>query len=206
MKNDITITGRGIAISKSYDAAIKQIVSTRPPRTIRTKTSSIRYHTISGCGSLSGLRFRLAQPADLSELARLRMEHVGLDSRETCQAKTDFFQSFEEFLVSRITTGEWLVLVAEINGQLVGCVYLQKIAKLPRPGYLKREYGSITYLFVQKQYRGQGLRRQLLREIVQVAQSEGLEYLASRPEAGSHPVYRLHGFQQIDPEMKLALK
>jgi GNAT superfamily N-acetyltransferase len=92
------------------------------------------------------------------------------------------------------------------NGQLVGCVYLQKIAKLPRPGYLKRAYGCITYLFVHKHYRGQGLRRQLLREIVQVAQSEGLEYLTGRPEAESHSVYRLHGFKQIDPEMKLALK
>jgi GNAT superfamily N-acetyltransferase len=189
-----------------YDAAINQITSTRPPRTIRTKSSRTRYHTIRCYRSLSGLRFRLAQPADLSELARLRMEHVGLDSTDTCQAKADFCRSFEEFLVRRITTGEWLVLVAETNGQLVGCVYLQKIAKLPRPGYLKRAYGCITYLFVHKHYRGQGLRRQLLREIVQVAQSEGLEYLTGRPEAESHSVYRLHGFKQIDPEMKLALK
>ena len=116
-----------------YDAAINQITSTRPSRTIRTKCSLTRYHTIPCYRSLSGLRFRLAQPADLSELARLRMEHVGLDSREICQAKADFCQSFEEFLVSRITTGEWLVLVAETNGQLVGCVYLQENSSSCKP-------------------------------------------------------------------------
>jgi GNAT superfamily N-acetyltransferase len=165
-----------------------------------------RDHSIPCYRSLSGLRFRIAQPADLSELARLRIEHVGLDRRETCQDKADFCQSFEEFLLNRITTGEWLVLGAETNGQLVGCVYLQKIAKLPRPGHLKRAYGSVTHLFVQKEYRGQGIRGQLLREIAQVARSEGLEYLAARPKAEPQSVYRLLGFQQIDPEMKLALK
>jgi GNAT superfamily N-acetyltransferase len=165
-----------------------------------------RDQTVPFYRSLSGLRFRIAQPADLSELARLRIEHVGLDRRETCQHKADFCQSFEEFLLSRITTGEWLVLGAETNGQLVGCVYLQKIAKLPRPGHLQRAYGSVTHLFVQKEYRGQGIRGQLLREIAQVARSEGLEYLAARPKAEPQSVYRLLGFQQIDPEMKLALK
>jgi GNAT superfamily N-acetyltransferase len=165
-----------------------------------------RYHTMPFYRSPSGLRFRIAQPGDLSELLRLRMEHVGLNKRETSQAKADFRQSFEEFLLSRITTGEWLVLGAETDGQLVGCVYLQKIAKLPRPGHLKREYGSITHLFVQKEYRGRGIRGRLLREIAQIARSEGLEYLAARPKAEPQSVYRLLGFQQIDPEMKLALK
>jgi hypothetical protein len=41
------------------------------------------------------------------------------------------------FLLERIKTGGWLVVIAEINGQLAGCAYLQKIAKLPRPGRLK---------------------------------------------------------------------
>jgi GNAT superfamily N-acetyltransferase len=172
----------------------------------KAQMANQRYHTTRANRSLSALRFRIARRADLSELARLRMEHVGLNSRETGQAKADFCQSFEEFLLSRITTGEWLVLGAETDGQLVGCVYLQKIAKLPRPGHLKREYGSITHVFVQNEYRGQGIRGQLLREIAQVARSEGLEYLAAQPKAESQSAYRLLGFQQIDPEMKLALR
>lgn len=98
------------------------------------------------------------------------------------------------------------MLVAESNAQLAGCVYLQKIAKLPRPGGLNRESGCITELFVRKQYRGQGLRSELLREIAQIAQSEGLEYLVVRPKAESRSMYRLLGFQQVASQMELALK
>ena len=156
--------------------------------------------------SLSGLQFRLARPVDMSELARLRIEHVELDRRDSCQGKEDFCQAFEDFLLSRITSREWLVLVAETNSQLVGCVYLQKSAKLPRPGHLNREYGSIIYLYVQKQFRGQGLRAQLLREITQVGRSEGLKYLTGQPAAESHSIYRLLGFRRIDPELKLGLQ
>lgn len=94
-----------------------------------------------------------------------------------------------------MSTGEWIVLVAESNGQLAGCVYLQKIAKLPRPGRLNREYGSITSLFVQRQFRGQGVRTQLLREIVRVAQSEGLEYLVERSKADAHFFSRIQGYR-----------
>jgi GNAT superfamily N-acetyltransferase len=153
----------------------------------------------------SDLEFRLAGPSDLAALARLRIEHAGCDRSETSRDRTEFCDSFKEFLLSRITTGEWLVLVAESDGQLAGCVYLQKIAKLPRRGRLNRKYGCVTELFVQKQYRGQGLRGKLLREIAQVAQSEGLEYLVGRPKAESLSVYRLLGFRQIASQMELSL-
>ena len=83
MKNDIMITGPGIIISKHAIGVIRPYDN--------------RHRILKA----PGFRFRLAQPTDLSELARLRMEQVGLDSRETCQAKADFCQSFEKFLVRR---------------------------------------------------------------------------------------------------------
>ena len=95
-------------------------------------------------------------------------------------------------------------MIAEINGQFAGCAYLQKIAKLPRPRRLDREYGCIT-LCVRKQYRGHGLRGQLLQEIAQLAKSEGLESLVGRPITETHSMYRGIGFRQIEPQMELDL-
>jgi GNAT superfamily N-acetyltransferase len=120
------------------------------------------------------------------------------------QAIPDFCRSFETFLLERIKTGEWLVVIAEMNGQLAGCAYLQKIAKLPRPGRLDREYGCIT-LCVRKQYRGHGLRGQLLQEITQLAKSEGLESLVGRPNTETRSMYRGIGFRQVEPQMELDL-
>jgi GNAT superfamily N-acetyltransferase len=154
--------------------------------------------------SSSKVQFRLAQPTDLPVLARFRMEQAGSTRGGTYQAIPDFCQSFETFLLERIKTGQWLVVVAEINGQLAGCAYLQKIAKLPRPGRLNREYGGIT-LCVRKQYRGHGLRSQLLQEIAQLAQSEGLESLVGRPNTETRPMFRGIGFRPIEPQMELDL-
>lgn len=154
--------------------------------------------------SSSPVQFRLAQIGDLPALARFRIEQAGSSRGGTQQAMPDFCQSFESFLVEGIKTREWLVVIAEINGQLAGCAYLQKIAKLPRPGRLNREYGCIT-LGVRKQYRGHGLRNQLLQEIALLAQSEGLESLVGRPNTETHPMYRGIGFRQAEPQMELDL-
>jgi GNAT superfamily N-acetyltransferase len=151
-------------------------------------------------------RLRLATPADLSELARLRWEHAESSRRATRQINSDFCESYKEFMLARLANEEWLVLVAETDGCLVGCVYLQKIARLPRPDRLRREYGCITALFVQRDYRGKGLRGELLRGIAEVAQAEGLEYLIAQPNAGNRSVFQLLGFRQGEAEMELGLK
>jgi GNAT superfamily N-acetyltransferase len=169
------------------------------------KTNVSRFADPQPYSETARITFRLAKPADLPELARLRWEHAGSPGRGARQIDPEFYESFKKFMLARLANEEWLVLVAEIRGCLIACVYLQKIARLPRPGRLKREFGSITALFVQKEYRGKGLRGELLREISEVAQAEGLEYIVARPTAENRCVFRLTGFRQIDPEMELCL-
>jgi GNAT superfamily N-acetyltransferase len=171
---------------------------------VDTEIALNRFAPLPSRSSSSSVQFRLAQAADLPMLARFRVEQVGSTRGGTHQAIPDFCQSFEAFLLERIKTREWMVVIAEINGHLAGCAYLQKIAKLPRPGRLDREYGGIT-LCVRKQYRGHGLRGHLLQEIALLAQSEGLESLVGRPSTETRSIYRGIGFRQIAPQMELDL-
>ena len=171
-----------------------------------TDVSLTRHVTLPSRRPSSEFRFRLAHVVDLPELARLRMEQLGANRHGNSQSESDFCDSFKAFLLDRIASSEWLVLVAEINGQLAGCVFLQKIARLPRPGLLKREYGSITNLFVRKQYCGQGLRSRLLHAMAQIARSEDFEFLIGRAKGGSRSIYRELGFRANDLEMELDLK
>jgi GNAT superfamily N-acetyltransferase len=171
---------------------------------VDTENATNRFAPLPGRSSSSFIQLRLAQAADLPILARFRIEQEGATRGGTDRAIPEFCQSFESFLLERLETREWLVVIAEVNGQLAGCAYLQKIAKLPRPGRLTREYGCIT-LYVRKQYRGHGLRGQLLQEIALLAQTEGLESLVGRPSTGTHSMYRGIGFRQIEPQMELDL-
>jgi GNAT superfamily N-acetyltransferase len=172
-----------------------------PAKTAKSTFLTIRPNREEPC-----IRLRLAKPADLSELARLRWEHAESARRGTRQINSDFCESYKEFMLARLANQEWLVLVAETNGCLVGCVYLQKIVRLPRPDRIRREYGCITALFVQKDYRGKGLRGALLRGIAEVAQAEGLQYLIAQPTAGNRSVFQLLGFREGEAEMELCLK
>lgn len=171
-----------------------------------TKITKPAFFTIRSNREAACIRLRLAKPADLSELARLRWEHAEPARRGTRQVNSDFCESYKEFMLAKLANEEWLVLVAETDGCLVGCVYLQKIAKLPRPDRIRREFGCITALFVQKDYRGRGLRSELLRGIAEVAQAEGLEQVIAQPSAVNRSVFQLLGFRQGEAEMQLCLK
>jgi GNAT superfamily N-acetyltransferase len=171
-----------------------------------SKIAKSTFFTIRPNRAAARIRFRLAKPADLSELARLRWEHAESSKRATRPINSDFCESYKEFMLARLANEEWLVLVAETDGRLVGCVYLQKLARLPRPDRLRREYGCIAALFVQRDYRGKGLRAELLRGIAEVARAEGLEYVIAQPNAGNRSVFQLLGFRQGEAEMELCLK
>jgi GNAT superfamily N-acetyltransferase len=172
-----------------------------PLKNTKSRFSPIRFRR-----EPARIRLRLAKPDDLSELARLRWDHAESAKRRTGQVNADFCQSFKEFMLAPLANEEWLILVAETDECLVGCVYLQKSARLPRPDKIRREFGCITGLFIQSDYRGKGLRAELLRGIAEVAQAEGLEYVVAQPNERDRSVFRLLGFRESDPEMELGLK
>jgi N-acetylglutamate synthase-like GNAT family acetyltransferase len=151
----------------------------------------------------SGILVRPAELADRSQLASLRLEQLGSMRRGLRRANADFSNAFEEFLLSCLGGGNWLVFVAEVEGALVGCAYLQRIEKLPLPDLPKREFGMISSIFVQTKLRGRGIRRKLLRKIVEVAWAVGMETLVAPSSADYHTLFSSLGFRQVALEMRL---
>ena len=151
----------------------------------------------------SDILVRPAALADRSQLAGLRLEQLGSTRRRLHRANADFCNAFEEFLLSCLRSEDWLVFVAEVEGTLVGCVYLQKIEKLPLPDLPKREFGMISSIFVQTKFQGRGIRRKLLRKIVGVAWAAGMETLVATSGADYHALFGSLGFRQVALEMRL---
>jgi GNAT superfamily N-acetyltransferase len=151
----------------------------------------------------SDIQVRPAALADRSQLAGLRLEQLGSTRRGLHRANADFCNAFEEFLLSRLRSEDWLFFVAEVNGALVGYAYLQKIEKLPLPDLPKREFGMISSIFVQTKFQGRGIRRKLLRKIVEVAWAAGMETLLATSRADYHTLFSSLGFRQVALEMRL---
>jgi N-acetylglutamate synthase-like GNAT family acetyltransferase len=151
----------------------------------------------------SDILVRPAALADRSQLADLRLQQLGSTRCGLHRADADFCNAFEEFLLFCLSSENWLVFVAEVDGSLVGCAYLQKIEKLPLPDLPKREFGMISSIFVQTKFQGRGIRRKLLRKIVEVAWAAGMETLVATSGADYHTLFCRLGFRQVALEMRL---
>ncbi len=139
---------------------------------------------------------RAATPADAVELARLRWDfRVGEQSSEP---RDEFLRGFEAWFHEALASGRWIVAVAEsAPGALCGCMYLERVTKLPLPGTFRREWGYITSAYVAAEERGHGLGRKLLDHLIEAARGRGLEFLILWPSDDAVPFYRRAGFRPV---------
>ena len=94
----------------------------------------------------------------------------------------------------RIDLGHKLPLLAVLEGQIVGCCTLHQ-----QLGGWKRHVGRVSVL-VHPQYRGRGMAKHLVGEVMDVAQRLGLEKLEAEflaDQAAAVKVFGLLGFSQL---------
>jgi predicted N-acetyltransferase YhbS len=87
-----------------------------------------------------------------------------------------------------------VVLLAQLDGRVVGTVAVTAIPYLEREGC----WGRIVALVVSAECRGQGVGRQLVDAAEAAARDLGcvaMEVSSSRARTGSHPFYRTLGYQ-----------
>jgi ribosomal protein S18 acetylase RimI-like enzyme len=139
---------------------------------------------------------REATPGDAAELARLRWEFRV--EEQPAQPRDEFLSGFESWLHEALASGRWVVSVAEsAPGTLCGCMYLERVTKLPLPGTLRREWGYITSAYVAAEERGRGLGQELLGHLVEAARERRLEFLILWPSDEALPFYRRAGFRPV---------
>lgn len=136
---------------------------------------------------------RDATPADAAELARLRWEFRVAE--QAAQPRHEFLRDFEAWLREALESGRWVVAVADTASGLCGCMYLERVTKLPVPGTSRREWGYITSAFVAAEARGCGVGRRLLDHLIAAARERGLEFLLLWPSEEGVPFYRRAGFR-----------
>jgi len=104
---------------------------------------------------------------------------------------------FREFLESLYKEDESQVLVSEINGRIVGFLMFMKQARSVLK--LRRSRAMITDLYVDEEYRHQGLAAKLLERCLEYLRSRGVEEVrvsASADNAPAISLYRKLGFTE----------
>jgi L-amino acid N-acyltransferase YncA len=139
---------------------------------------------------------RQAVAGDARELARLRWDFR--EEEQPGRSRSAFLASFEEWFRGALSTGRWVVVVAESQpGVVCGCMYLECIDKVPSPAATASAWGYVTNCYIASEWRRAGLGTQMLQSLVREARARRLEFLIVWPSREAVSFYRRAGFQPV---------
>lgn len=73
--------------------------------------------------------------------------------------------------------GAWCAVVAEdVEGHLVGCMYLERVEKVPVPHEFSRAWGYVTHAYVRPDAQNMGLGTAILRRLMNEARIRHLSF------------------------------
>ena len=137
---------------------------------------------------------REATPDDADELARLRWQMTD-EEGDARQSAADFAAVFATAFERFAASGSWIVWVAEAGGRLVGCLWLHRIERVPRPNSDARVMGYITNVYVEPGWRNVGLGTRLLARARELAERERMSELFVWPSDDAVSLYRRAGYR-----------
>jgi ribosomal protein S18 acetylase RimI-like enzyme len=142
-----------------------------------------------------GVAVRLAEVRDARELARLRWEFRPEDQH--AQDLDQVSRDFEEWFAGAVAS-DWTAAVAEGDGgELVGCIFLRSVSKVPNPGATRRRWGYVTNSYVAPAYRGKGVGGDLLEILITAARERRHEFLIVWPSEEAVSFYARAGFGEV---------
>jgi GNAT superfamily N-acetyltransferase len=138
---------------------------------------------------------REAGQADVDQLARLRWQMTDEDG-DVRQALDAFRPRFAEAFTRFQASQTWTVFVAEdtMSGRLIGCLWLKRIERVPRPNRDAVVMGYVTNVYVEPAVRNRGLGTRLLAAVRELAEREGLAELFVWPSDDAVSLYRRAGY------------
>ena len=152
------------------------------------------------------IEIRQACSEDVEVLVQLRLEMRR--ERENCQLsipEKDFEELLRKYFSEAVKNGSFVSFVAWENGVPAGCSGLSVVALPPAYGDLSGKKGYITNMYTRKEFRGQGIARQLLDRLKLFASEAGCSTLALNASDAGYPVYKKYGFEDVSGEMKLKI-
>jgi GNAT superfamily N-acetyltransferase len=141
------------------------------------------------------IEYRLATEGDTEALARIRwdswLEH-GQDPPEVNQET--FVRECGQILKQRLLSRQWTYWLAILDGEIISQIFIQRIAKVPKPSKIQDAFGYVTNVYTRPAYRGQGIGSRLLAQVNAWAKEQDLEFLILWPSEESISFYERAGF------------
>lgn len=143
--------------------------------------------------------YRIATEADLPILANMRYAYWLEDGQDPAEMdEAAFLTECEAFLQQGLVHGQWTYWLAEVAGEIVAHVFVQRVAKVPKPSKVRDAFGYVTNVYTKPQCRGRGIGAGPLQQVKDWAQLQDLEFLILWPSEASREFYERAGFKDAE--------
>lgn len=152
------------------------------------------------------MNVRPASLADAPALARLRWAFGAEAGWGDPNADYAAFEArFTRFVSDGLTSGRWLLWVAEQDDQIVANLFVQIIDPVPSPGKPEQKFGWIFNVYTLPEYRHQGIGSALMQRVIEWAKAQRFESLNLWHSPGSVAYYERLGFTHTPDEFMMML-
>ncbi|MBN1976680.1 MAG: GNAT family N-acetyltransferase [Anaerolineae bacterium] len=151
--------------------------------------------------------FRIATESDLDALAQMRWDFRLEESPGTpVHDRQTFLETCTAFLRQGLASQRWVYWVAVCDDTIVSHIFVQRIAKVPKPNRLDDGFGYVTNVYTRPAYRGRGIGSELMARVIAWAEAQDLECLLVGPSDASVRFYERAGFRWNEDLMEYTLR
>ena len=148
---------------------------------------------------------RLASDSDAPALAKLRYA-LRSSMGVVKEPEDEFLNRCAEWMKEHLKAGSsWQCWVAEKDQELIGCLWLQLVEKIPNPRSEPEHHAYLTNFFIQEFARGRGIGSRLLSTAIAWCEGRDVHAVILWPTERSRSLYQRSGFAVRDDLMELLI-
>ena len=143
-----------------------------------------------------------------SGLADIRIKYLREDFPEMTDAEAAKIKARLPRYYADHLNCDFFAYLAEDGGKLVGSAFLTVGEFPPNTNFPKGRVGTVLNVFVESDYRRQGIATELMKLLIADAKALELEYVELKASEEGYPLYKKLGFEEtVSPfkPMKLVL-
>jgi GNAT superfamily N-acetyltransferase len=147
---------------------------------------------------------RLAAPDDAAIITLHRRKMFTDMGDETYIQSTDIDMAYQQWVQAKLAEGRYVGWLMTCGEEVIGGAGIEIRERAPHPIGLMTHYAYVVNVYVEPEYRQQGIARQLLTTLIEWCAREGLRLISLHASDKGRPLYESLGFEQTN-EMRLLM-
>jgi GNAT superfamily N-acetyltransferase len=153
------------------------------------------------------MQYRVADESDVTVLAEMRWEFQTEDvDNIPVVRKAEFIEACIDFLKQGLIQKYWVYWVADLEGEIISHIFVQRVRGVPSPAWLNNAYGYVTNVYTKPAHRRQGIGTALMQQVLNWAKQQEIDVLIVSPSEKSVVFYERAGFTTNNEWMELTLE